>query len=84
MFSYHQGQEELYKVVAVQQDDIARKKKKKRKNLQKKLLSVDYVKAAALTDGKEDLANKTLDFLRTRMTHVYLNIQQQKNFPLLL
>ena len=47
--------------------------------LEKKLLSGDYDKVAALRDGKQHLTDQTLQLLRTRIVHTYLNVQQQKH-----
>eukprot|EP00795_Rhopilema_esculentum_P016199 gene16199-7570_t len=72
------GQEELYTIVAARQVDTARLVRKM-ENLEKKLLAGGYDKETALRDGKGHLAERTLELLRTRIVHTYLNIQQQKH-----
>ena len=43
-----------------------------------KLCSDGYKKDQALSDGKSLLTQHTLELLKTRILHTYLNIQQQK------
>lgn len=59
------------------QREISRKRKKK-EALERKLLQEGYDKSSILRDGKEILANRTIQLLQTRILHIYLNIKQQQ------
>ena len=72
------GQEEMHAIFTAKQAEITRKRKKI-ESLERKLLLDGVEKEDALRDGKDHLTNDTLQLLRTRMVHIYLNIQQQKH-----
>ena len=59
------------------QREVSRKRKKK-EALERKLLQEGYDKSSILRDGKEILANRTIQLLQTRILHIYLNIKQQQ------
>lgn len=54
------------------------RKRRRMEQLEAKLVTGEYRKVDALRDGKEFLTQHTLELLRTRLLHTYLNIQQQK------
>lgn len=71
------GQEELYEVFNATKENFSRKRKRM-EQLEGKLITREYKKDDVLRDGKEFLTNHTLELLRTRLLHTYLNLQQQK------
>ena len=68
----------MYAIFTAKQAEITRKRKKI-ESLERKLILDGYDKEDALRDGKDHLTNNMLELLRTRMVHIYLNIQQQKH-----
>eukprot|EP00112_Aurelia_sp_Birch-Aquarium-sp1_P005752 Seg1652.5 transcript_id=Seg1652.5/GoldUCD/mRNA.D3Y31 product="hypothetical protein" protein_id=Seg1652.5/GoldUCD/D3Y31 len=71
------GQEEVYEVLNTTKEACLRKRRRM-EQLEAKLVTGEYRKVDALRDGKEFLTQHTLELLRTRLLHTYLNIQQQK------
>ena len=71
------GQEELFDVFNAAKENVSRKRKRL-ELLEGKLITREYKKDDVLRDGKEFLTMHTLELLRTRLLHTYLNLQQQK------
>ena len=63
-------------MVAKRQKDITQKQKKL-ELLEKKLASETYSRTDLLRDGKAYVVGHTLELLRTRIVHLYLNLNQQ-------
>eukprot|EP00794_Sanderia_malayensis_P013633 gene13633-15057_t len=72
------GQEELYCLLNSTKENYGRKKKRMALLERKLFCDSGYTKEEALRDGKEQLTEQTIDVLRTRLVHIYINLKQQK------
>eukprot|EP00794_Sanderia_malayensis_P016313 gene16313-17957_t len=71
-------QEELYCLLNSTKENYGRKKKRMALLERKLFCDGCYTKEEALRDGKEQLTEQTIDVLRTRLVHIYINLKQQK------
>ena len=68
------GQEEIFQIAIHNRKDLERKRRKLAV-LESELVASGYKTEDLLRDGKKLSAESTLKILRTRMVHIYLNMQ---------
>jgi len=68
------GQEEIFQIAIRNRKDLERKRRKL-SVLESELVASGYKTEDLLRDGKKLSAESTLKILRTRMVHIYLNMQ---------